>query len=100
MYDRGRLRGSEVGRRLLGAGPGEEERDVEELLAFAAECWPPVTRLRLYRTLGARRRLGPAERAVPAGAEGAVVVPPPLLGVPGRLIPALPVPRTGRSGGG
>ena len=61
VYDRGRLRGSEVGRRLLGAGPGEEERDVEELLAFAAECWPPVTRLRLYRTLGARRRLGPAE---------------------------------------
>jgi hypothetical protein len=58
VYDRGAVRRSAVGRRLLGAGPDEEERDVEELMAFAAQCWPDVKTMPLYRTLVARRSLG------------------------------------------
>lgn len=61
VYDRGRLRRSELGRVLLGAGAGEEERDVEELMAFAMDCWPEVKRLPLYRTLQAGKGLGPRE---------------------------------------
>ncbi|MGN6753542.1 MAG: glycosyltransferase family 2 protein, partial [Intrasporangium sp.] len=37
---RGRLRGSELGRRLMGGGRGEEEAEVDQLLSFAADCWP------------------------------------------------------------
>jgi len=61
VYDRGRLRQSEVGRRLMGAGRNKEEGDVEELLAYAAECWPDVKRLGLYRRLEAQDALGPRE---------------------------------------
>ena len=61
VYDRGRLRESDLGRRLMGGGGYEAEQDVDELLAFAAECWPEMARARLYRTLRARRRLGPLE---------------------------------------
>jgi glycosyltransferase involved in cell wall biosynthesis len=59
VYDRGSLRRTELGRRLLGAGANEEERDVDELLAFASDCWPWVSRLALYRTLQSRKRIGP-----------------------------------------
>jgi hypothetical protein len=61
VYDRGRLRQSELGRRLLGGGPREEEVDVDELVAFAEDCWPEVKRLALYRTLEAHGTLGPRE---------------------------------------
>jgi glycosyltransferase involved in cell wall biosynthesis len=61
VHDRGRLRRSEVGRVLLGAGAHELEQDIEELLAFAEDCWPDVKRLPLYRTLQDRDRLGARE---------------------------------------
>jgi glycosyltransferase involved in cell wall biosynthesis len=61
VYDRGRLRSSELGRRFMGGGSPEDEQDVDELLAFAADCWPAAAGTRLYRTLAARRRLGPVE---------------------------------------
>jgi glycosyltransferase involved in cell wall biosynthesis len=59
VYDRGRMRQSELGRRLLGVGANETERDVDELIAFAFDCWPEVRRLPLYRTLQARNHVGP-----------------------------------------
>jgi glycosyltransferase involved in cell wall biosynthesis len=61
VYDRGSVRSSEIGRRLLGAGRGEDDQDVEALLDFAADCWPQVRHLPLYRSLETRRRLGPRE---------------------------------------
>lgn len=61
VYDRGRLRRTELARRLLGAGGHEQEQDVDELLELAADCWPEVKRLPLYRTLEARERLGPRD---------------------------------------
>ena len=60
-HDRGRLRRTELGRRLLGGGSFDTEDDVDALLAFALECWPPVERVALYRSLAARRRLGPRD---------------------------------------
>ena len=57
VYEPGRLRRSEWGRRVLGAGAAAEEGDVEELLGFAAECWPAVARQPLYRTLQRHGRL-------------------------------------------
>ena len=63
VHDRGRFRRSGVGRRLLGAGPGEVERDVIDLTAFAVDCWPELKRATLYRTLQADGRLGPRELA-------------------------------------
>jgi glycosyltransferase involved in cell wall biosynthesis len=61
VYDRGRLRGSELGRVLMGAGGHEPEQDVEELLVFAADCWPDVEGTRLYRAVKEGRRPGPLE---------------------------------------
>ena len=61
VHDRGRVRQTEIARRLLGAGANEEERDVEELMAFAVDCWPELKRVPLYRTLQAGKRLGPRE---------------------------------------
>jgi len=61
VYDRGRLRQSELGRRFLGGGSHEDEQDVDELLAFAADCWPAVAGTRPYRTLASRGRVGPLE---------------------------------------
>jgi hypothetical protein len=61
VYDRGPLRRTELARRFLGAWPNEEESDVDELLAFAFDCWPDVRRLPLYRTLQSRRRVGSRE---------------------------------------
>jgi glycosyltransferase involved in cell wall biosynthesis len=60
VYDRGRIRRTELGRRFLGAGAGsEEERDVDELVAFACDCWPEVSRLPLYRSLQSGKGVGP-----------------------------------------
>jgi hypothetical protein len=42
MYDEGRA----------------DETEVDELVAFASDCWPRVDRLPLYRTLQLRRRIG------------------------------------------
>ncbi len=61
VYDRGRLRSSELGRRFLGGGSPEDEQDVDALLAFATACWPTAADTRLYRTLEAGKRLGPLE---------------------------------------
>jgi len=36
-----------------------EQAAVDELLAFATDCWPEVSRLPLYRTLRSRERIGP-----------------------------------------
>jgi glycosyltransferase involved in cell wall biosynthesis len=38
---------------------GAEQVSVEELMAFASDCWPEVSRLPLYRTLESRKRIGP-----------------------------------------
>lgn len=61
VYDRGRLRQTQLARRLLGAGTAtnEEERDVGELMAFAFDCWPEVGRLPLYRTVQSGKHIGP-----------------------------------------
>ncbi len=60
VYDRGRLRRTELARRFLGAWANEDgERDIDELVAFAFDCWPEVGRLPLYRTLRSRKRIGP-----------------------------------------
>jgi hypothetical protein len=45
----------------MGAGSHEDEQDIDDLLAFAADCWPDVHLVRLYRTLKDRGRLGPLE---------------------------------------
>jgi glycosyltransferase involved in cell wall biosynthesis len=57
--DRGRIRQTKFALRLLGAGSNDEEPDVDELLAFASDCWPEVSRLPLYRTLQSRKHIGP-----------------------------------------
>jgi glycosyltransferase involved in cell wall biosynthesis len=36
-----------------------EQTSVDELLAFAVDCWPGVSRLPLYRTLELRKSIGP-----------------------------------------
>jgi glycosyltransferase involved in cell wall biosynthesis len=61
VYDRGRIRRTELARRFLGGGTAtvEEERDIGYLVAFASDCWPGVSRLPLYRTLESRKRIGP-----------------------------------------
>lgn len=61
VYDRGLLRRSEMGRRLLGGGGPETDEDVGALLAFTTECWPAASRAPLYRTITSGQRLGPAE---------------------------------------
>jgi glycosyltransferase involved in cell wall biosynthesis len=61
VYDRGWLRESRLGRRLMGGGSYEPEQDVDDLLAFAVDCWPDVASTRLYSTLKARGRLGPLD---------------------------------------
>jgi len=60
IHDQGPLRRSELGRRLLGGGGFDTEEDVDALLAFTVDCWPAAERVRLYRTLASRGRLGPA----------------------------------------
>jgi glycosyltransferase involved in cell wall biosynthesis len=61
VYDRGSLRGSELGRRLMGVASHEPEEDIDELLELALECWPDVHREGLYRALKAGEPLGPLE---------------------------------------
>ena len=63
VHDRGRLRSTELGRRLMGVGRHEGDDDVGELVAFAVDCWPEVKRLAMYRTLEAGGRLGPRDIA-------------------------------------
>ena len=46
-----------AGRESQREGPGQAS--VDELLAFAVDCWPGASRLPLYRTLKARKRMGP-----------------------------------------
>lgn len=46
-----------AGREYHGEGPGQDS--VSELLDFASDCWPEVSRLPLYRTLQAGKRIGP-----------------------------------------
>jgi glycosyltransferase involved in cell wall biosynthesis len=58
-YDRGRLRQTEFVRRLLRGGENEEAREVDELVTFASDCWPEVSRQPLYRTLRSGKRIGP-----------------------------------------
>jgi hypothetical protein len=70
VYDRGRLRRSELARVLMGGGGPEPEQDVDELLEFAADCWPEVRRLRIYRTLAVRGHLGPLEVQYLVGQKG------------------------------
>jgi hypothetical protein len=45
-----------AGREYYREGP--ERASVSDLLAFASDCWPEVSRLPLYRTLQARKRIG------------------------------------------
>lgn len=42
---------------------GAEHAQVDELAAFATDCWPRVSRLPLYRTLQSRKRIGPRSAA-------------------------------------
>jgi hypothetical protein len=64
-YDPGRLRQTEFARRLLRGGENDDEREshderkIDELLAFASDCWPEVSREPLYRSLRSRKRIGP-----------------------------------------
>jgi glycosyltransferase involved in cell wall biosynthesis len=59
-YDRGPVRRSELARRFLGAGATiEVERDVDNLVDFAVDCWPEVSKLPLYRKLQSRKSIGP-----------------------------------------
>src|SRR5262249_4896599 len=60
VYDRGRVRQTELARRFLGAGAEtvEAEQDIDELVAFAFDCWPEVSRLPLYRALQSHKRIG------------------------------------------
>ncbi len=39
-------------------GGRTEQASVDELMAFASDCWPEVSGLSLYRTLQARKRIG------------------------------------------
>ncbi len=63
VYDRGRLRRTEIGRRVLGGGANESEHEVAELAAFAVDCSPGLEQTSLYRKLRAHERLGPREIA-------------------------------------
>jgi hypothetical protein len=61
VHERGCLRQTELARRFLGAGAAtvEDENDIDELVAFAVDCWPEVSSLSLYRTLQLHKRIGP-----------------------------------------
>jgi glycosyltransferase involved in cell wall biosynthesis len=59
VYDRGRLRHTDVARRLLNVGAEEDEQDVAELLAFAVDCWPEIARLPQYQALLSQGGIGP-----------------------------------------
>ncbi len=59
VYHRGRIRRTELARRFLGTVADEKERDLDELAAFAFECWPEVSRLPLYRAVRSGKRIGP-----------------------------------------
>jgi len=50
---------SELARRLVGSQANEERGDIDDLVAFALDCWPEVSRLRLYRELQSGAPIGP-----------------------------------------
>jgi glycosyltransferase involved in cell wall biosynthesis len=56
----GRLRQTEISRRLLGVGATEPQEDVGDLMAFAFDCWPDVSELPLYRSLQSGKPAGPS----------------------------------------
>jgi glycosyltransferase involved in cell wall biosynthesis len=60
-YDPGGMLQTQLGRLLLGAGraTNEVEQDVDELVDFAFDCSPEVSRLPLYRIVQSRKRIGP-----------------------------------------
>jgi glycosyltransferase involved in cell wall biosynthesis len=59
LYDRMPLPRGELTRRLLGTQAQNDEGDVDDLLAFAVDCWPAVAKLPTYQTLRSRHRIGP-----------------------------------------
>lgn len=52
---------SRFGRRVLGATPADDRDAVDELVAFAEECWPEVKRSPMHRALASGAPLGPRE---------------------------------------
>ena len=71
------------------ARAGTEQPDVDELVAFAFDCWPGVSRLPLYRTLQSRKRIGPRAMLywsfMCPRSEGAVVAAAQVMEIPGHL---------------
>lgn len=61
VYDRGPVRQSDLGRRLMGTGANEAEKDIDQLLDFALDCWPQASGLPVYRALRGGKNLGPRE---------------------------------------
>jgi glycosyltransferase involved in cell wall biosynthesis len=59
VYDRVPLRRNRLTRRVLGTSADEERADLEELLAFAVDCWPEATGQKVYRAMQAHQRFGP-----------------------------------------
>ena len=68
-----------------------EPAAVDELVAFAFDCWPHANRFPIYHTLQARRRVSPqampyiSRRLVSLGAEGARMAAAPVVEIPGVL---------------
>lgn len=58
VYDPGRLRQSELARRVLGGGMAEDDEDLDNLMEFALDCWPQISTLRVYRALQSRKGVG------------------------------------------
>jgi glycosyltransferase involved in cell wall biosynthesis len=58
-YEHQPMRDSSLARRLLRTRTSEDERDVNDLLAFAFDCRPEISRMSLFRTLQAGKRIGP-----------------------------------------
>jgi glycosyltransferase involved in cell wall biosynthesis len=59
LYGQGRMQQTELARLFLGTEATGQQRDVDELAAFAIDCWPEVSSLPLYRTLQSHKDLGP-----------------------------------------
>jgi hypothetical protein len=56
---RGRMRQTELARRLLGAGATGGGAGRRRTRGFRPRCWPEVSRLPLYRTLESHKAIGP-----------------------------------------
>ena len=59
-----------------------EEQEVDQLAAFAFDCWPEVSRLPLYRALEAHKGIGPRAMRYMLAQKGAVVAAAPVVEVP------------------